>query len=214
MAIVKNGANGSFIGKVGSVVGYEWKGVAVIRGLPKVNKHRKPTVLELANRHKMRLIQAFLQPALPFVRLGFSLEAKSRNISAFNAAMSYNKKYAFIGEYPDLSIDYYKTLLSTGSLAKPQDVEIALADDGIAFKWNPANGDPKVRTMLLILSEYRPLSAMMLGGATQRNGQEVLAFSCAAKSIPKGTKIHAFMAFITTMHDAISDSVYCGAIEI
>ncbi len=35
MAVLKNGANGGFSGKVGSIVGYELNGQDVIRGLPK-----------------------------------------------------------------------------------------------------------------------------------------------------------------------------------
>jgi len=217
MAVLKNGANGSFKGKVGSVVGYEWKGISVIRGLPRVNKKRQPSVLELANRQKMSLVQSFLQQAIPFLRLGFSLEARMRNISAFNAAMSYNKKNAIKGEYPELSIDFHQVLLAKGDLIKPIDARATLTAAGVKFEWDagPWRTNASVRTMLFITSfEYQALGAMMLGGVSAKVGEEVLAFGCAGEAIPKQTKIHAFMAFVTSMHDAISDSVYCGTIEV
>jgi len=217
MAVLKNGANGSFSGKVGSIVGYEWKGISVIRGLPKKNKHRTPSPLELANRQKMALIQKFLQQALPFIRLGFSLEAEAGNMSAFNAAMSYNKKNAIAGEYPDLSIDFHQALLAKGTLSKPMDARTTLTKEGIQFEWNPHEWreKPFVRSMLFMTSfEYQSLSAMVLGGVNAKMGKEVLPFGCRFDTIPKQVKIHTFMAFVTAMHDAISDSVYCGAVEV
>ena len=217
MAVLKNGANGSFSGKVGSIVGYEWKGISVIRGLPKKNKHRTPSPLELANRQKMALIQKFLQQALPFIRLGFSLEAEAGNMSAFNAAMSYNKKNAIAGEYPDLSIDFHHALLAKGTLSKPMDARTTLTKEGIQFEWNPHEWreKPFVRSMLFMTSfEYQSLSAMVLGGVNAKMGKEVLPFGCRFDTIPKQVKIHTFMAFVTAMHDAISDSVYCGAVEV
>lgn len=216
MAVLKNGANGSFSGKVGSVVGYEWKGISVIRGLPRINKKRTPTIAELNNRKKMALMQEFLQQALPFIRLGFSLEAHARNMSAFNAAMSYNKKNAIAGDYPDLSVDFNQVLLASGTLPKPMITNLSLTEEGVRFEWDTNDWHERngVRTMLLVTSfEFKKLSAMILGGVNAKKGEELLPFGCPPDIIPKNIKVHAFMAFITTMHDAISDSVYCGVME-
>jgi len=214
MAIVKNGVNGSFSGKVGSVVGYEWRGIPVIRGLPN-RKKRAPTISELTNREKMRLMQDFLKGSIHFVRIGFSLEVANKKMSAFNAAMSYNKKNAFMGDYPNLVINHQKLLLSMGNLPKPKDVEVLLLEEGVLFRWNtddiPENTN--MRTILFIKADYMPISAMIIGGESANVGEEVLAFGSSNKKIPKGEKVHLFMAFVTIMHDAISDSVYCGTLE-
>lgn len=214
MAVVKNGVNGPFSGKVGSVVGYEWRGIAVIRGLPK-KKTRAPTILELTNREKMRLMQEFLKDSIHFIRLGFSLDAASKKMSAFNAAMSYNKKNAIVGDYPNLAINYQKVLLSTGNLPKPKGIEILLVENGVSFKWDTdeIKENTNMRTILFIHSDHKPINAMIIGGVMANEGYEVLTFSGSNKKIPMGVKIHLFMAFVTVMHDAISDSVYCGTLE-
>jgi len=214
MAIVKNGVNGSFSGKVGSVVGYEWRGIPVIRGLPN-RKKRAPTILELTNREKMRLMQDFLKDSIHFVRIGFSLEVANKKMSAFNAAMSYNKKNAFMGDYPNLVVNHEKILLSNGNLPSPKDVEVSLQEGGVLFRWSTdgIRENTNMRTILFIKSDYRPINAMIIGGERANVGEEFLTFGNSDKKVPKGEKIHLFMAFVTVMHDAISDSVYCGALE-
>ncbi|MGK9125266.1 DUF6266 family protein [Olivibacter sp. SA151] len=101
--------------------------------LPK--KRTSPTSeKELANRERMRIMQKFLQDSKNFIDLGFQLEAKARNMSAFNAAMSYNKKYAITGSYPDLKIDYEKLLVSKGLLITPTNPSVAYVEGTLHFK--------------------------------------------------------------------------------
>lgn len=42
----------------------------------------------------MKLAMDFLKPITPLLRVGFRAAAEERNMSAFNVALSYNKKHA------------------------------------------------------------------------------------------------------------------------
>ena len=65
MARYKNGVNGSFKGKVGSVTGCKWKGIDYMRSLPKVTESRPLSDAELANRKKFAAAHFWLQPITP-----------------------------------------------------------------------------------------------------------------------------------------------------
>ncbi|MEH6308398.1 DUF6266 family protein [Olivibacter sp. CPCC 100613] len=212
MAIIKNGINGSFFGKVGSVIGYEWRGIPVMRGLPK-KRTSPPSEKELANRGRMRIMQKFLQDSKNFINLGFQLEAKLRNMSAFNAAMSYNKRHAITGDYPDLKIDYEKLLVSKGILTPPADPSVIYSENKLHFKWNAALAPFSVRVLLFAFTEDRSYINASYGLVYGDSGEDLLEFELAESDYPSGIRIHSYITFINLMHDAISNSVYCGVIE-
>lgn len=212
MAIIKNGINGSFFGKVGSVIGYEWRGIPVMRGLPK-KRTSPPSEKELANRERMRIMQKFLQDSKNFIDLGFQLEAKARNMSAFNAAMSYNKKYAITGSYPDLKIDYEKLLVSKGLLITPTNPSVAYVEGTLHFKWDAVAAPTKVRTLLFAFTEDREYMNASYGLVYGDSGEDLLEFDLSESNYPNAVRIHSYIAFINVMNDAISNSVYCGVIE-
>src|SRR5690606_37091828 len=66
----------------------------VMRSLPKASK-KKRSIKQLLNEEKMRTIQLFLSKSISLIRKGFSLVPEIERMSAFNAAMSYNKKHGF-----------------------------------------------------------------------------------------------------------------------
>lgn len=212
MARLTNGPNGSIEGKFGSVSAYRWRGEQVIRSLPR-KRTGPPTLKELTNRDKMRVMQNFLRYIIDFIRLGFKVEAGVKNMSAFNVAMSYNKKNAIQGEYPALSIDYMKLLVSKGTLPPPVAPTVSFADNTLNFTWKKQQDEEKRRDRVLLLAFYEDMrfNNMLLGGAYYSEGAESLPFP--AMPDEKGLKIHSYVAFIDDMHDAISDSVYCGVIE-
>jgi len=68
MATFKNGPNGGFSGKVGSVVGSSWKGIDYIRGLPAKRKN-KPDTLEKITAADSALFNNGCIPLSPFMLL-------------------------------------------------------------------------------------------------------------------------------------------------
>jgi len=133
MAILNDGINGGFRGKVGSVVGYYANGKWVIRSLSAINKHKKKASnhQELCRRG-FTAVQHFLSPLLPFVRVGFGITARSKNMSAHNAAKSYLMLNAL---NEDQQLDYAKVLLSSGDLAGAVHTTVNSDDIGLHFTW-------------------------------------------------------------------------------
>src|SRR5258708_11324291 len=99
MAKLSQGINGPFFGKVGTVVGYTWKGIPVMRALPQDRK--KPfTPKELNQQAKFRIMNKFLKPAKTLLNVTFAHLAVQ--MSPFNKAFSYNIKNALTVVKPDL----------------------------------------------------------------------------------------------------------------
>ncbi len=141
MAILTNGPNGGFRGKVGSVVGYKWKNKDVIRGLPR-KSHKPRSEARLANEQAMKLIMESLKPLKIIIRRTFRLIAEPAGMSAFNMALSINKKQAITGEYPNLTIDWSKFTISKGPLPGLMSVNTNWVDEGLNVIWNNNSSEP------------------------------------------------------------------------
>ncbi|ALL07325.1 hypothetical protein AQ505_18635 [Pedobacter sp. PACM 27299] len=64
----------------------------------------------------------------------FKLITAGTDKKFYNAAVSYNKKQALPGSYPNISMDYTKALLSMGNLLTAAKTGISSQEDGIEFK--------------------------------------------------------------------------------
>jgi len=61
MAEIKRGILGGVSGKVGTVVGANWRGKNIIRAIPR-KSGKKPSPLQVEQRSKFKLMSNFLQP--------------------------------------------------------------------------------------------------------------------------------------------------------
>lgn len=209
MAILKNGPNGGFSGKVGSVVGYQWRGKDVIRGLPRLQS-KKRTPAQLANQQKMTLTQHFLQSTIQFIRNGFKHAAEQQAMSAFNLAMSYNKKLAITGEYPDLVFDYSKALVSMGGVPGVKDGSAAWTDAGLELRWTSDAGEHNASELdnlwvLLFFPEYETCE-YLFNGARRNKGREIIP----VKPFNLGKPVHVYASFTRYNGSDISPSSYIG----
>lgn len=210
MAIVTGGINGPFKGKVGSIYGYTMMGKNIIKGAPRKSaKNKRGSVAQNACRSKFTKIQQLLQPILPFIRVGFNMVARSQQISAHNAAKSYNMLNAFnvAGE-----IDYHKVLVSFGKLPGPLTAQVETDDMGIHVSWtngaHASGADDSDQVMLLAYSAESETGYFMLSGARRNVGQESLMLFKAKNPLT----YHIWMAFITDDRQDISMSRYLGEI--
>lgn len=207
MAILKNGPNGGFSGKVGSIVGYQWRGKDVIRGLPRLSS-KKRTPEQLANQQKMTLTQRFLQRVIIFIRVGFKHEAERRVMSAFNVAMSYNKKNAITGEYPDLLFDYRKALVSTGGVIPVAGGTARWAEGGLELQWdnNSTEKGAGNRDYLLVLLFFpeEEVCEFRFNGAQRDVGRDVVP----VKAPFIGKPVHVYASFMRYNGNDISPSSY------
>lgn len=209
MAVIKNGVNGTFSGKVGSIVGYEMNGRGIIRGLPK-RRTKKPGEKELANRFKFALLQAWLRPILHFVRIGFKQYAPT--FQGFVAAKSYNSKHALKQhEEGTWFVDPASVLVSYGHLPLPQNIRMARQENELVITWYNENSDHSADHVMLLA--YTPDIPLAFGGtavASRSDGRTVF-------TIPEnyaGREMHLYIAFIAYDQSAQSNSHYLGAVIV
>ena len=135
MAIIRNGIFGPVSGKLGGTVVYELNNRTVVRVVGK--NTTPPSFRQLVNRNEMRVVNAFLKHLLTFIKIGFAQEAKARNMYPHNVAVSYIKKHALTGVYPNVEVDFEKVVLSSGNLPGLGEPNVLLTAEGLKFSWDP-----------------------------------------------------------------------------
>ena len=208
MAILKNGINGPVIGKFGNKVAYLLNGQNIIRGIGIVNHWSDK---QLANWIRTAIITDLLNPVLDFVRIGFD-SVKNKYDTAYNSALSLNKKTATKGTYPNVEIDFPKVRFSQGIIPAPKNTLVKLEGNNLFFNWDPdieTSGTGKRDQVMLIayFPEYKKAISLR-SGARRMEGKEQLKLT----SFTKQMVIETYMSFIADDRKNVSDSVYCGQV--
>ena len=136
MGTIKKGILGGFSGKVGTVVGGSWKGIAYMRGQAQSIKNPR-TERQVAQRNKLKFIVKALKPFENIINLGF----KVGKGSPMNAAVSYNVKNAVTGTVPNLSLDYEEFMFSRGKLISALAANVSKSSGGILMDFEYIGGD-------------------------------------------------------------------------
>jgi hypothetical protein len=207
MGTIKKGILGGFSGKVGTVVGASWKGIAYMRSLPQ--KVRNPrTEPQRMQRSKFALSLALLQPMTAFLRTGWKLYAHKQ--SPFNAAMSYTIANAITGTYPDYDIDPSKVLVSRGALAPAAGTAIAPASGNLVFQWDCVNGNTTDKALIAVLNLAKGEAITNTAGAER--AAETQTVVMPADWI--GDEVQAYLGFISDDGKEVANSVYMGAVTL
>ena len=208
MAIVKNGILGGFSGKAGTVVGYHSKGKDLMRGIPR-KRTSGPTPKELANREKFAYVQAWLQPLLEFLRIGFQDYAP--DFQGFVAAKSYNSKNAVIGSSPYFQINPALALVSFGEMSQATSATaVAESPNTINFNWSGKNFIYDDRAMLMaydITGEkaiFNTASERADGGHARLKLDENFS----------GKQVDVYLAFVSEDRKRRSNSQYLGLLTV
>ena len=134
MAKFLNGPIGTFSGKVGSIIGSNWRDVPYMRGLPK--KRTKPfSEGQLAQQQRFSMMGKFLLPLKGLLEIGLANQYTGES-TLFNVAMALNLP-AVGGSYPDFVIDYSEVKFSTGGLLRPRGVTLAPGEHVVNVSWRP-----------------------------------------------------------------------------
>lgn len=209
MGKISQGILGGLSGKVGNVIGGNWKGIDYLRIKPSEVANPR-TEGQVNQRNKFTVTLEFLQPNIDFIKVGYKGYASKK--SEFNAAMSYNLLNAITGQAPDFSVDFSEALVSRGNLGMPINGATDLTTPGqVEFTWqdNSTDGNANAtdKSMLLVYNPDKKQSAFVLEGADRSSGLDVV-------SIPdsfSGDEVQLFMAFITADGSRVSNSVYLGS---
>lgn len=134
MAEIKKGILGGFSGKVGTVVGVNWRGKNIIRSLPSASK-KPPSENQLLQRIKFKEVARFLQPLRGIITryFGNKTELKSR----YNLATSYTLINALEVDDFIVTIRYDRVLVSKGELIGFQQIALdATAATLFSITWD------------------------------------------------------------------------------
>ncbi len=210
MAIARQGINGPFIGKVGSVIGYELNGQNVMRT---VGRRTKPfSALELLNQAKMKAVSSFLAPIKPYVKYGFQREApEGSRVGAFQLAQSYVRKHAIALDGEDRPyVDPARVLFTKGKLDPPSACTVRReGKNGVELRWK-ASAVRSPDRLLVLLFDGRSFRHFHHGGADRGRLTDFFEVPSLDRI---DQPVHVYAAFEDPLLDRISDSVYCGVIE-
>lgn len=151
MGTINKGIIGGFSGKVGTVVGANWRGKDIIRSRPKASK-RRPTDNQLLQQMKFKLVANFLQPLREIQSLYFG--QKSGYKSRLNLAMSYtiNEAVDVVMDIPKLI--FARVLVTKGDLVGFQGLQVVVGTGtSLDLSWtdNSAQGNASATDMLNIV---------------------------------------------------------------
>jgi len=209
MAISKNGINGSFSGKVGTVIGYEVGGQNIIR---MVGKRRKAfSEGELLNQAKMRAVSLFMADIGPYFRVGYeSLVKKGQKIGAYQLAQSHVRKEAVVlNEAGEPVIDPAKVLIFRGGTPSPEQVHVERAGQDLFIQWSNQKSLPDVYCVVLLYSEKKGWSSFRNIGAFAdlREDHWIGAIPAVIQD-----PVYVYVAFRNADTAEFSNSVYAGTV--
>ena len=212
MGKIKKGILGGFSGKVGTVVGSSWKGIAYMRSLAQSVRNPR-TEPQLRQRGKFAITVAFLKPMTGLLRIGWKQYAHRQ--SPFNAATSYTIANAITGAHPNFSIDPSKVLISRGTLTPAANASAASGASGtIAFTWDDNSGSSTAKqsdkALLAVVNPDKSEAVFDTAGAARSAGTQ----NITAPGDWVGETVIAYMGFISEDGKEVANSVHLGAVTV
>lgn len=210
MARYTKGALGAFSGKLGNVVGANWRQIDYLRSLPRPSK-KPASLLQLAQRAKFGMVTSFLSTIKDVLNIGFGDSKRGRS-TGFNEAVKILLNEGVVGQYPDFEIDYEKVTLSKGNLAplvaleftEESPMNIELSWESITNNFNSFEDDDVV---ILIYNKTKKLFSIYED--VQRRDQ---SFSTAMPNSFEGDELVSWVFLVNRDGDTTSPSQYAGEV--
>lgn len=213
MGTIRNGANGAFKGKAGSVIGSSWKSIDYIKGLYK--KRTKPATEEqLIQQAKFTVLMRFLLPITPFLRIGYG-QKRADKATPVNMAFKENLSTAVAGMYPNFILDYSMLRISDGSYGSGGSQTVVAASGVITLTW-----DTELSTLygtqaddLVYILLYQPTIDEFLSAPTP----PMRADGTVSITIPNhflGGAAHVWTFFADRKGNKVSKSSYLGEVNL
>lgn len=211
MAKGENGVNGPFTGPIDNITGYQRRGQQIIR-----KKRKKSTIprseKQLKQQMMMSMCNAFNKKILNFIRVGFHLEELGSVKTANNLATASLMCNSIEGNYPDLSINFSKVILTSGTLPISENQKMEKVPGGVLFSWtyNVHTEDEFDQVMLTVYPHNDLQAICILSGARRAEEKHLLGIP----TIYKGSIADAWLSFIADDRQSIATSVHMGRIEL
>ncbi len=212
MARITKGILGGFSGKVGTIVGANWRGQDIIRSIPKPSS-RPPSDKQLVQQSKFKLVIGFLQPVKNIQTKYFGSGSGSK--SRVNLAVSYtiNEAVQMVGDIPQLM--YNKVLITKGDLTGVQNVTaIPQAGNTIKLNWenNSAQGNADVTDKANVVCYCEELGTFEIFESVAE--RSVLNADVTMPGYYAGKEIQAWVFFNNAKETLACNSVYLGNLTL
>ncbi len=208
MATFNKGILGGFSGKVGTVVGANWRGKDIMRSLPKPSQ-KEPTEKQLLQQAKFKLAVAFLLPlkAIQSRYFGSGSGVKSR----VNMATSYtiNEAMRVVAGIPELV--YNKVLITRGELTGFQNAVLATQVGGVlSLEWedNGNQGNAKATDEVGIVCYCKELKLFDIFESMVMRSDLMLDVTLPNYCIGKTVEVYAYLN--NDKQTFVSNSFYLG----
>jgi hypothetical protein len=219
MATFSKGILDGFNGRVGNVVGSTWKGKSVMKIRPATVTNPN-TERQQNQRARFGLVGRFTQAHRNLIRMGF--RAYTKDMTASNAAMSYNLANAVAGQFPDLSIDFSKVRISMGSLAPVSGVTVASESvASVSLTWldnSQANNASETDQLIVSLYDAVTNEVVYVPGCASRS-QAVATLNLPAEWSGRTPEVFVFLISLegnglSANRETVSNTVYAGQVQI
>ena len=212
MGTYNKGILGPFSGKVGTVVGANWRGKDIMRSLPKKTA-RTPTDIQLLQRRKFTFVSDFLTPLAQVISRFYG--TGSGTTTRRNNAMSYHMKEAVVYNNPDFALLYNKVLLCKGELTGLENATVTAAGgNGLRFDWQDNSGEGEAKaTDQLVVVVYAPsgkLSYFDLSAAERSDTTVTITLPSSFE----GLEVQMWLALASADGAICATSMYLGSITV
>ncbi|MFY0482675.1 DUF6266 family protein [Flavobacterium sp. PLA-1-15] len=212
MGEYNKGILGAFSGKVGPVVGANWRGKDIIRSLPKKST-KEPSEKQLLQREKFAFVTRFVTPLGPM--LGRYFGHKMGDRSKKNMALSYHMKEAVDYVAGRYEMVYEKVQISKGDLlgvASPR----ATADAGgsIHLTWNDNSGQATAKptdVLIAVVYNTEKHSSEMFFKVAKRSEREA---DLQLPDFMLGDEVECWISFVSEDEKKYATSNYLGRIKL
>jgi hypothetical protein len=213
MGTIRNGANGGFSGKAGSVIGSSWNDVNYIKGLPKLS-NKPASQKQLDQRAKFSTVLKFLGPIKDLLLKGYKGQNAGR-ATGFNMGIQHAINHAVIGAYPSYGIDYSLIQISKGTLQPPSSVVFTSNGTGtLDLSWslqiNSLNAFTDDILMILLFNETQQFFLAYTDDGLRGDGAVTLAIPIDFS----GQTVHGYLFYVDRNGARQSNSTYVAPIAL
>jgi hypothetical protein len=212
MATYNKGILGPFNGKLGTVIGVTWRGMDIMRSLPKKGNHL-PSAVQLLQRERFSFVTDFLQPINPVLSRYYGANAGQK--TRLNHALSYHMKEAVNYVDPNFVLLYNKVQISKGELPGLQNPTLSpLTGNEIKFSWedNSNQGEANATDRLVVVI-YEPVSSLFYFVLNAGTRGDINA-GVILPNLFTGLTVHSWVTFASENEKQCATSIYMGTVVV
>ena len=211
MASFQKGILGRFSGKVGTVIGGNWKGIDYMRSKG-VNGNKNPTLPQLTQQLKFKLCINFVQTMAGLVAISFKPFAVQK--TGINSALSYTLQNTVLGVYSLFTINYPSVLVSRGDLPNALGPSVVMgAGSQLTYSWTDnsgvGNAAPNDKAILAIFCAAFNQCIYTTIGADRNAITDTINLTKFA-----GQVVETYIGFISANGKNVATSIYTGQVTV